>query len=91
MSDSAALDDNLPPRAAATVVMLGLLACGLPVSLAACGKAHRAGPIPAGDQTADAAPKSLAMAVAESPPPPRGKQITIAYSSNLLGEYEPCG
>ena len=24
-------------------------------------------------------------------PPPRGKQIVIAYSSNILGEYEPCG
>jgi hypothetical protein len=37
-----------------------------------------------------------APAMAASPPrpaplPPRGKQITILYSSNLLGEYEPCG
>lgn len=25
------------------------------------------------------------------PPPPRGRQISLIYSSNLLGDYEPCG
>jgi hypothetical protein len=23
--------------------------------------------------------------------PPRGKQLTLLYSSNVHGEYEPCG
>ena len=40
----------------------------------------------------DAGPPIRAAAAAPpAPPPPRGKQITIVYSSNLLGEYEPCG
>jgi 2',3'-cyclic-nucleotide 2'-phosphodiesterase (5'-nucleotidase family) len=37
----------------------------------------------------DAAP--AAVAAAPAPAPPRGRQITIVYSSNLSGEYEPCG
>jgi hypothetical protein len=43
-----------------------------------------------------AAVPATAAAIAPAPlrpalVPPRGKQITILYSSNLLGEYEPCG
>ena len=66
--------------------LAGLLAAALPA--AAC---HRAGPAPG---AAGAAPDARVAAVAAhpaAPPPPRGKQITIVYSSNLLGEYEPCG
>ena len=37
------------------------------------------------------APAMAASPPRPVPPPPRGKQITILYSSNLLGEYEPCG
>jgi hypothetical protein len=40
------------------------------------------------DPTAPAPGDTAAAAV---PSPPRGKQIVIAYSSNILGEYEPCG
>jgi len=32
-----------------------------------------------------------APALPAEPVAPRGKQLTIVYSSNLLGEYEPCG
>jgi hypothetical protein len=39
---------------------------------------------------AGSAPR-VAAPEAPAPRPPRGKQITIVYSSNLLGEYEPCG
>ena len=56
-------------------------------ALAACHQPHRrVAPAP------DAASSPLPVANATpAPPPPRGKQIVIAYSSNLLGEYEPCG
>ena len=90
MSDSAAPRDKLPTRAGTwTFLVLGLLASGLPLALAACRKAHRDRPAPGVTQAAAPAPK--APPVAESAPPPRGKQLTIVYSSNLLGEYEPCG
>ena len=40
---------------------------------------------------AQAPPPRAAVPAKPAAPPPRGKQITIVYSSNLLGEYEPCG
>jgi len=40
---------------------------------------------------AEVPPARAAAPAKPAPPPPRGKQITIVYSSNLLGEYEPCG
>src|SRR5947199_10524622 len=68
-------------RARLILAIAGLSAA---VGLGACHRSHPAAPV-AADATA---PRSAAAPVA---PPPRGKQITIAYSSNLLGEYEPCG
>jgi hypothetical protein len=32
-----------------------------------------------------------AAAEDREPAPPRGKQISLLYSSNVHGEYEPCG
>src|SRR5262252_8584739 len=41
---------------------------------------------------APAAPAPPAGARAPAPaPPPRGKQITLLYSSNLGGDFEQCG
>ena len=37
------------------------------------------------------APSAPAAPAAPVPPPPRGKQITLLYSSNLNGDYEQCG
>jgi hypothetical protein len=69
-----------PLLAAAAVASASLLAG------ASCGKPRGAGttaaPATAGAQT---------VAIPPAPPAPRGKAITILYSSNLLGEYEPCG
>src|SRR5436190_17425493 len=34
---------------------------------------------------------ATAAPVAPEVPPPRGRQISLVYSSNVLGEYEHCG
>jgi hypothetical protein len=52
--------------------------------LAGC---RRAAPVPPGAASDPANPAPSAPAS----PPPRGKVITVAYSSNLLAEYEQCG
>ncbi len=78
----------LPARRRAA--LLCLLACGV----AATGACRRGKSDKAGKPAADATPTAAATAPAPTPPaptPPRGKQITIAYASNLLAEYEPCG
>jgi hypothetical protein len=75
-----------PSTAALAVVVAALAAAGAcrrATPAAATQPAH--GPSPAVHATAPARPAP------EFPPPPRGKEITIVYSSNLLGEYEPCG
>jgi hypothetical protein len=64
----------------AALAVMGLAAGG---ALTSCRPSRPAAPA-AADATA-AAPE------APPPAPPRGKQIAIGYSSNLLGEYEPCG
>ena len=56
-------------------------------TLTSCRPSHPAAP--AG--TDATAPRLAAAPEAPAPVPARGKQITIGYSSNLLGEYEPCG
>jgi hypothetical protein len=67
---------------------LGLAVAGVAVGLAvaSCHSSRSGAPL-----TADAAAAPAELPAAAAPPPPRGKQITIAYSSNILGEYEPCG
>jgi len=70
---------RIPPK-----LLAGLLALLLPAA-ASCRRAVPGGPAAAPPPTIAAAPP------APPAPPPRGKQITIVYSSNLLGEYEPCG
>jgi hypothetical protein len=45
----------------------------------------------AGCQKRDLRPPAAAQPGARAPIPPRGKQITLIYSSNLLAEYEQCG
>lgn len=37
------------------------------------------------------APPAVVEAVPDDPPLPVGRHIAILYSSNLRGEYEPCG
>lgn len=66
------------------VGIVGIMLAG--AALASCRQPRRIAPAP----DAMAAPPP-AVDVTPSAPPPRGKQIVIAYSSNLLGEYEPCG
>ena len=62
-----------------------LLSCAI-VAAAACRRApsHEHAP---GAQPAPGAPGAAVPA----PPPPRGKQITLLYSSNGDGDYEQCG
>src|SRR3954451_18450369 len=66
---------------------LALLACAAMVAGPACRRApsdHRA-PIPA-------APRNIQDTKAPvATPAPRGKQITLLYSSNGDGDYEQCG
>jgi 2',3'-cyclic-nucleotide 2'-phosphodiesterase (5'-nucleotidase family) len=62
-----------------------VLACAI-----AGGLACRRGPDRKRAPAAQAPPVSAAPA-APVPPPPRGKQITLLYSSNLNGDYEQCG
>jgi hypothetical protein len=53
---------------------------------ASCGKPRGA------DTTAGAASTTAAPAPSPADPAaPRGNQLAILYSSNILGEYEPCG
>ena len=69
-------------------VATGLVAA---VALASCRPSRPAAPA-AADATAPAPAPHLAAAPEFPPPaPPRGTEIAIGYSSNLLGEYEPCG
>jgi hypothetical protein len=68
------------------VKIAGIVAIMLAAALASCRQPRRIAPGP--DATAAPLPT---VGATPSPPPPRGKQIVIAYSSNLLGEYEPCG
>jgi hypothetical protein len=63
---------------------MALAGIALGVTVAAC---HRSRPAPAPPAEKAATPDESAAA----PPTPRGKQIVVAYSSNILGEYEPCG
>jgi len=67
---------------------LALTGVALGLAVAACHRSPSARP-------AAPPPAKTAATSAESPataaPPPRGKQIVVAYSSNNLGEYEPCG
>ena len=67
----------------------------LAVALVGC---HRPADPKAWGPTAPAATPAAAAHAAppkpvvdEGPPPPRGKEITLLFSSNLHGEYEPCG
>lgn len=57
-----------------------LLACA--VGVLACRRAADERPAPATAPATSSAP---------APPPPRGKLITLLYSSNLGGDYEQCG
>ena len=60
----------------------------------AAGACHRSAATPAGAKArAPALPPSAPLTAAPRPRPtgPRGKVISIVYSSNLLGDYEPCG
>jgi len=81
------LASSLLPRRRRTA-LLCLLACGVATG-SACRRAGSAKP------TADATPAVTAVSTTAPPRPaanpPRGKQITIAYASNLLAEYEQCG
>ena len=56
--------------------------------VAAAAACHRGTPA---RPEAGPGPARTAAPEPPAPRPPRGKQITIVYSSNLLGEYEPCG
>jgi len=68
---------------------VALAGIALGVTVAAC---HRQKPAAPGQRAAPSPAATLAdSATAAGPPPPRGKQIVVAYSSNILGEYEPCG
>jgi 2',3'-cyclic-nucleotide 2'-phosphodiesterase (5'-nucleotidase family) len=62
------------------VLLAGLFAVG-----AACKRGGADG------RRASAAPPPAATAAASVSPPPRGKAITLLYSSNLSGDYEQCG
>lgn len=65
---------------------------GLALGLALSACQGRGRPLAGGQR--DAATRPLASNAPDAAPPtpaPRGKQLTIVYSSNLLGEYEPCG
>ncbi len=74
-------------RMTLALAVAGLAAGGALAS--SCGRSHPAAPT-AADATATA-PRPAAAPEAPPPVPQRGKQIAIGYSSNLLGEYEPCG
>jgi 2',3'-cyclic-nucleotide 2'-phosphodiesterase (5'-nucleotidase family) len=63
-----------------------LLACIFAPALGCRRAADRGKTAPAAG--AAQAPRPAAASV---PPPPRGKQITLLYSSNLSGDYEQCG
>jgi hypothetical protein len=68
--------------------------CRRAPSIAGAGGAAGAGPGgPAGVAARRwAVPPAPATAASRATPVrPRGKAIAILYSSNLLGEYEPCG
>jgi len=70
---------------------MALAGIALGMAVAAC---HRSQPAAPARRPAPAPPAEKAATPAESaaaPPAPRGKQIVVAYSSNILGEYEPCG
>ena len=74
-------------RVSGVVATVALAGIALGLGLGSCRSSRPAAP------TAPA-PRATAPAdalTAAAPPPPRGKQIVMAYSSNLLGEYEPCG
>ena len=60
---------------------------GAPAAPAAPG-APAAPAAPGAPAPAPAAPAPVAD---PGPPPPVGKHIALIYSSNLHGEYEPCG
>src|SRR5947208_10463091 len=64
-------------RMIAGVVVGGLLA-------QACRRAP-------GEGHAPPAPRASSAVPARAAPPPRGKLITLLYSSNLGGDYEQCG
>jgi hypothetical protein len=68
---------------------LRLLLLALPLVFSACGKPRQSvrPASPVARQPATPAAASIPI----GPPPPRGTEIVIAYSSNLFGEYEPCG
>ena len=71
-------------------------AAALGVMLAAAGACRRSAPRLAGAGTGPIAVPGPARAAAMAgprprPTGPRGKVISILYSSNLLGDYEPCG
>jgi hypothetical protein len=70
-------------RAAVAGIALG-------VTVLACHRSQPARPAaPAPAEKPATTPAESAIPAA--PPAPRGKQIVVAYSSNILGEYEPCG
>lgn len=63
------------------------LAAALGLAVASCHRSR-----PQATPTADAGiPAPAESDTAAAPLPPRGKEIVVAYSSNILGEYEPCG
>jgi hypothetical protein len=65
----------------------------LPLALTAAScrrqpRAHTSAPTAA---LPPAAPAPAPFVVPPPPPAPRGTHLAIAYSSNDIGEYEPCG
>jgi hypothetical protein len=62
-----------------------LLALATIVAAMGCRKTPAAAPAPAVPPAA-----VTAVAPAVGPPPPRGRLLTLVYSSNQLGAYKPC-
>jgi hypothetical protein len=61
-------------------------------ALLAVGACRRSAPKPAGAIAVPGPARAATMGAPRARPTgPRGKVISIIYSSNLLGDYEPCG
>jgi hypothetical protein len=69
-----------------TAGRIALAGVALALAAASCRPSH-----PVAPAVADATGPAAGETATAAPPPPRGKEIVIAYSSNILGEYEPCG
>lgn len=67
------------------------LALALAAASAACRRAPPAATAPKAPAVFDAVAPDAATAAAVMPEPPKGTHLALLYSSNVHGDYEPCG